>query len=92
MVYSTCSFSLEENERIVDGLLRREPAAELLPIKIAADLKDVFYPAITEVGSADRRRGSMRKSKALNCALARRVLPNELWDGFFLAKIMKRPD
>ena len=92
LVYSTCSFSLEENERIVDGLLRREPAAELLPIEIAADLSDVFYPAITEVGATDRRGGAMRKSKALNCALARRVLPNELWDGFFMAKIMKRPD
>ncbi len=86
LVYSTCSFSLEENERIVDSLLRRESQAELVPIEVAQDMSARFFPAVTEVSRAE----NARKAKTLNCAEARRVLPDHLWDGFFLAKITKR--
>jgi len=87
LVYSTCSFSLEENERIVDGFLRREPAAELVPVEIAEDIHGSFSSAVTEVPTA----GNSHKTKALNCEAALRVLPDHLWDGFFLAKITKHP-
>jgi len=33
MVYSTCTFSLEENERMVDTFLQAHPEFELLPVK-----------------------------------------------------------
>ena len=86
LIYSTCSFSLEENERIVDGFLRRESQAELIPIDVAGDMSDRFCSAVTEVSRAENQ----RKTKTLNCAEARRVLPDHLWDGFFLAKMTKR--
>jgi 16S rRNA (cytosine1407-C5)-methyltransferase len=89
LVYSTCSFSLEENERSVDGLLRKEPDAILTPVEVPRDSSDRFSPAITELPSENKNGGAMRKIKVLNCEHALRVLPDELWDGFFLAKIVK---
>jgi NOL1/NOP2/sun family putative RNA methylase len=35
LVYSTCTFAPEENEAVVDGLLRQRPAAKVLPISLA---------------------------------------------------------
>jgi len=89
LVYSTCSFSIEENERIVDGLLRREPDAVLTPVEVPQDIADRFSTAITEVPSTNENGGAMRRTKTLNCKHALRVLPDDLWDGFFLAKIVK---
>lgn len=89
LVYSTCSFSLEENERIIDGFLRRETAAALVPVEVADDIKKNFSGAVTEVEAVSNRTSSKPKMKTLNCAEALRVLPDNLWDGFFLAKITK---
>jgi len=80
LVYSTCSFALEENERIVDGLLRREPQARLVSVSIPPAVAGLVRPGVTQVGK-----------KTYACAEAVRVVPNELWDGFFLAKIAKDP-
>jgi len=33
MVYATCTFSLEENEMVVDDFLRRHPDFELIPVR-----------------------------------------------------------
>jgi len=85
LIYSTCSFSLEENERVVDSLLRRETRAELVPIEVADDLSHRFVPAVTQVSGSENQ----RKTKTLDCAEAWRVLPDHLWDGFFLAKLTK---
>lgn len=79
LVYSTCSFAVEENERIVDGLLRREPSAELLSVDVVQDMAQRVRPGVTQWGK-----------KTYACAAAVRVMPDELWDGFFLAKIVKR--
>ena len=35
MVYATCTFSLEENEMVVDGFLRNHPDFELIPVREA---------------------------------------------------------
>jgi 16S rRNA (cytosine1407-C5)-methyltransferase len=77
LVYSTCTFSPEENEGVIDWALRKFNSLELLPIKIP--LKNtvnglrcwqgkVFSPQIT---------------------LALRILPDELMEGFFIAKMRK---
>lgn len=80
LIYSTCSFAFAENERIVDGLLRREPQAQLVPVTIAANIAGRVRAGVTQMGK-----------KTYACADAVRVVPDELWDGFFLAKIIKRP-
>ena len=77
LVYSTCSFSVEENERIVDGLLTAEPEARV----------ETF-----SVDGPSTMPGLVRwRTRELDASLAAtlRVLPDNLWDGFYLAKIVK---
>lgn len=69
MIYSTCSILNNENEDIVNKILK-ETKAEVIPIKLDT-LKDVkFLPTKIE--------GTM-------C-----IMPDELYEGFFIAKIRKK--
>ncbi len=74
MVYCTCAFSPEENELVVAHLLEAETAADVLPSAAPG------APGLTVW--ADR---------ALDARLehCRRLLPDDLFDGFFLARIRK---
>lgn len=76
MVYCTCAFSPEENELVVDHLLGAEPTAVVLP------LDGPGVPGLTHW-----------QTRALNPKLGdcRRILPDDLFDGFFLARIRKIP-
>jgi len=78
LVYCTCSFAPEENEKIVASLLRREPAARVLPVAVPADMADRVQSGL-----------SQWENRALPCTETLRVLPDALWDGFFLAKLTK---
>ncbi len=78
LLYSTCSFAPEENEAVLDALLKKRPTAEILPLELPvanvtegleAWEKRRFDPAVTR---------------------ARRILPTEEMDGFFLALIEKK--
>lgn len=79
LVYSTCTFAPEENEGVVSWLLKKAAGA--------AEVEDVClegvetYPALKQW---DERLfdGNVRK--------AMRVLPTEMMDGFFVAKIIKK--
>ena len=77
LVYCTCAFAPEENELVVNGLLRAEPGADIEPIEVA----DV--PTGSGLTSW--------QDKALDGRLEHsvRVLPDELWDGFFLCRLRK---
>jgi 16S rRNA (cytosine1407-C5)-methyltransferase len=79
MVYCTCAFSAEENELVVDYLLRRSPEAELLEPDVPERLS---VPGLT------RWRGKALDSRLSTC---RRILPDDLFDGFFIARIRKGP-
>jgi NOL1/NOP2/sun family putative RNA methylase len=78
LVYSTCTFSPEENEEIVDWFLEKfKGKVELLPIQLPlANIK----PGLTRW-----------KDKQFSSAIQRtkRVIPNEYMEGFFLAKLKK---
>lgn len=78
LVYSTCSFSPEENEAIVAGILRRFPEA-LHVEPIALDVNNL------EAGL------DSWKGKPFNpdISLARRVYPSYQMDGFFICKMRK---
>ena len=77
MVYCTCSFAPEENESVVAHLLRRT-SAELLEIELP--LPPSAQPGVTEW--RDRKiKGALEKTV--------RIRPNEVWDGFFVAKLRK---
>ncbi len=77
LIYATCSFAPEENELIIARLLKKYPEAELLPIEFPFDN---WQPGLTEWNN-----------KALPESLThtRRILPNGLFDGFFIARIFK---
>ena len=77
LVYCTCSYAPEENEIPLNHLLRREPGAKLEPLELPC-------PA--------RRPGLTRwRNRELQPTLehAVRIVPDELWDGFFLCRIVK---
>jgi len=80
LVYSTCTFGIEENELVMDWLLQKYP--ELVVEKI--DLKSIgiknYIDGITSWNN-----------KELNAQIknAMHILPNEYFSGFFAAKFMK---
>ena len=78
LVYATCAFSVEENEAVVDRLLRRYPDA--LRVDRLDDL-----PGSTTAGFT--RWGNRRFHDSL--AGARRILPDALMNGFFLCRLIK---
>lgn len=79
LVYSTCTFAPEENERVVQQLLETEEDAELLPIK---------------VGGLRARPGLKRwneESFAPEMSNAMRVYPQDNdTGGFFIARVRKK--
>jgi 16S rRNA (cytosine1407-C5)-methyltransferase len=76
MIYCTCAFSPEENELVVDHLLRAEPEAVLL------SLSGPGVPGLTSWNG---------RPLEPHLARCRRVLPDEVFDGFFIARIAKGP-
>lgn len=78
LIYSTCTLSVEENEEIVDWLLNKfKDNLEILPLKIPL---------------ANVKAGKLRwKNKRFSPYLgrAKRVIPTEIMEGFFIAKIKK---
>lgn len=79
LVYSTCTFAPEENEGVVDWLLRKMPDdIDLMPI----DLPGVDrYPSVRQW---DKR---VYDDRVVDCF---RVLPGESMEGFFMAKLVKK--
>lgn len=78
VVYSTCTFSPEENEEVIAWALNKFKNIEMLPVEIPLSnvrrgitvWKDANYPP------------SLRF-----CA---RILPNEIMEGFFIAKLRQK--
>ena len=78
LVYSTCTFAPEENEGVVDWLLRKSK----VPLRLESiELNGVErYPALRQWGEKDF---SPEVEKCF------RVLPSEIMEGFFIAKIVR---
>jgi 16S rRNA (cytosine1407-C5)-methyltransferase len=78
LVYSTCTFSAEENEEVIDWFINKfSDKVELMPIDIA--LPNVF----TGLGSWQGKHFSS------SLRLTRRIMPNGFMEGFFIAKLKK---
>jgi tRNA (cytosine49-C5)-methyltransferase len=77
LVYSTCTFSPEENEEVINYLLKHHPDASVEEIKI--DGLEA-RPGITGWN------GEVFDRQILN---ATRVLPTDVMEGFFVCKIRK---
>ena len=79
LVYSTCSFSPEENESIITGAMKRhKEALEILTCPI--DLEN-FAPGKTSWNGTEY---------LPDVTKARRILPTYQMDGFFVCKIVKK--
>ena len=78
LIYSTCTFSPEENEEVVDWALNKFEGLHAVPIDI---------PLPNKVRGLTSWEGK-RFSRDLGLTL--RVLPNEYMEGFFLAKLAKK--
>lgn len=77
IIYSTCTLSIEENEEVVDWMLKKDPM-------ITVENIDVSIP--------DTMPGFVSyENKAFNPQLAHtlRVLPSDTMEGFFIAKLRK---
>lgn len=79
MVYSTCSVEPEENEEVVDYLLKKYPKAEIITVKLKG-LKT--SPPVMQFGKAEY---DVRIKKTL------RIWPQDNdTEGFYVAKIRKK--
>ena len=77
LVYSTCTFSPEENEEVVDWALNKFEGLHLAPVEIPLPNKARGLTAWDG------------KSFSKNLSMALRILPNEYMEGFFIAKFKK---
>ncbi len=84
LVYSTCTFGPEENEAPLSHLLRHHPV-EVCPIDVDIDR---HAPGAWRPGL--RHWGAETYDPAL--AGARRILPGEEFEGFFVCKLRRLPD
>ena len=80
LVYSTCTMAPEENEAVVDWLLRRQPDAEPIPIDIT-----LLPDRVPVVQSWNDRRFTHDLSDCL------RLMPGVLTEAFFVAVFRKTP-
>ena len=80
LVYCTCSFAPEENELVVSRLLQAQPGA---------DVETMEFPAVPHTEGLVEWRG-----RGCDARLARavRVVPDDLWDGFFVCRIRKESE
>lgn len=78
MLYSTCTISPQENEEVVNYLLKKFNNADILPI-------DIGFPNIKEglIGFKEKVYDE-RLRKAV------RIIPNEFMEGFFMCLIEKK--
>ncbi len=77
LVYSTCTFSPEENEDVIDWALNKFEDMKMAPVQIP-------IPNIRK-GLASWKGKKYRP----DMRLALRILPNEVMEGFFIAKFRK---
>lgn len=79
IVYSTCTISPEENEEVIDWFINKfNGCLELMPLRIP-------LPCV--------RQGKLRwrnKNFSNYLGRAKRIIPTEIMEGFFIAKIKKK--
>ncbi|WP_040196087.1 RsmB/NOP family class I SAM-dependent RNA methyltransferase [Candidatus Soleaferrea massiliensis] len=74
MVYSTCTFSLEENEQTIDSFLKSHPSFELVNI-------DAAFGRPSDASWMDSKQDLSRM---------RRIFPSDGGEGHFMAKLRRK--
>jgi len=78
LVYATCTFSVEENEEVIDWFLRK--TAYNFTVEPSALKQVASYPALCSWQD---------KKFDPNISHCLRILPNNLWGAFFIAQLKK---
>jgi len=78
MVYSTCTYSVEENEQVIDWALKKFPEMQIIDL----DLKGI--PKIYGVENYKEKTFNNEVRKAV------RILPNKHFEAFFISKLEKK--
>jgi NOL1/NOP2/sun family putative RNA methylase len=79
IVYSTCTLSPEENEEVIDWLLK----TETYPLEI----EKITIPHLSSDKPLLRWKNKQYDERVQNCL---RILPNAIMEGFFVTKIKKQ--
>lgn len=80
LIYSTCTFSPEENEGVIDFALKKfEGAIEVEKIKMKEEIRS-FAEGVTHWEGVDFDP---------RVALTARIIPDNEWDGFYIAKLRR---
>lgn len=79
LVYCTCAFAPEENEQVVAWLLRRHASAFI------EGMPELGIPPALIAAPLQQWAG-----RSISVAPVVRVLPDDLWDGFFMVRLGKR--
>ncbi|MDD2703040.1 MAG: RsmB/NOP family class I SAM-dependent RNA methyltransferase [Candidatus Omnitrophica bacterium] len=77
LVYSTCTFSPEENEEVIDWALQKSFDIEAVPVEL---------PGVSTVCGLESWQGRQFSSQIRFTA---RIIPDGLWEGFFVARLKK---
>lgn len=77
LVYSTCTYSIEENEQVIDWILKKFPYMKIREIKLS---NIPFLPGM--VSWKD-------KTFSPDIAMTIRILPDDLYEAFFIVKLVK---
>ncbi len=77
IVYSTCTLAPEENEEVVNWILEKEPTLILEQIEL---------PGVETTHGMLSWEGNTYSPEVKKCL---RIIPNELFEGFFVAKFTK---
>lgn len=79
MIYCTCSFSPEENEHIVNHLLKKYGSC--------VSIESIDLPFSNTMAGITHWQKKTYDDALTQC---RRILPNEIMDGFFICKLRKQ--
>ena len=81
MVYSTCTYSFEENEAVINWALKKFANLEVIEIPLPS--KDLSY-----IKGLTEHRGEKLDKRISN---ALRILPGNYFDGFFISLLQRQP-
>lgn len=78
VVYSTCTLSIEENEKVISWILEKE--------KSTVVLEDILLPDASLIGGITSWKG---KALSKELSKTKRIIPSKAMEGFFVAKFRK---
>ena len=92
LLYSTCTFSVRENEETILSLLRSEPGFRVLPLALEEEAAAYgFAPGLPDLVSAEAAPEGLSEEEQEQLRLAARLYPHRIGgEGHFAALLQKK--